>query len=66
VMASSFSNAHVQLPLEYKQIAASTSAITYKTRIGGNTTTINFNGSASARKMGGVMVSFLEVSEIAA
>lgn len=45
--------------------AGSTSAITFKVRIGGNTgSTLYFNGSGAARKYGGVMASSITITEI--
>jgi hypothetical protein len=53
--------------LRYVVAAGSTSARTYKVRIGGNTAgTFTLNGTGSGRRFGGRMISSLTVTEIAA
>lgn len=57
----------IQLEVKHAMIAAGTAATTMRLRAGGDqagTTTVN--GSAGARKFGGVLTSFLQVREIAA
>jgi hypothetical protein len=57
----------VQLDLDKKVLAATTSATTFKTRAGANVAgTTTFNGSASARIFGGTMNSYLEAAEVMA
>lgn len=47
--------------------AGSTSAMTFRVRAGGNAAgTVTFNGSAGARRMGGVMASSITITEIKA
>lgn len=53
------------LVMEYEESAASTSARTYKIRVGGNAgTVVRLNGSSSARIFGGVAVATLIIEEI--
>jgi hypothetical protein len=52
------------LPLSHSMIAATTSSTTFRVRGGGNAGITTFNGSAGARKFGGVMNSFIEIQEI--
>lgn len=56
----------VKHALSYKQLAASTSAQTFKIRAGGHSAgTTTFNGSGGTRTHGGVQNSFMECREIA-
>ena len=50
--------------LSYVYTAVGTSAVTFKVRTGPTTGTITFNGQSSARRMGGVVNSFIEMIEI--
>lgn len=50
----------------YEMVAGGTSAITFKIRAGGSIAgTTTFNGNAGARRLGGVMNSFIQVTEVA-
>lgn len=52
--------------LFFEETAPSTSSVTYKINVGsGAGTTVGINGTTSARRLGGVMVSYLNVMEIA-
>lgn len=53
-----------QVVLKYFMQAALSATTTFKIRIGGSSSTINFNGILGARKFGGVSNSFLRISEI--
>lgn len=59
-------NQNLSLPLlRHRMIAATVIATTFKVRVGGAAaSTITFNGSAAARKLGGVAASSLLVEEI--
>lgn len=57
----------IQVVLSHTMFAGTTAATTFKNRLGcGSAGTITMNGEAGARTMGGVLVSFLQVEEIAA
>lgn len=56
-----------QLVIDYSQTAGTTNAVTYKLRAGGEGAgTTTFNGVAGASKLGGALVSSMEVSEVEA
>lgn len=58
-------NAAATLPVQYRKLAGSTAATTFKIRAGGSAAgTTTFNGSAGTRAFGGVASSFLEVAEL--
>ena len=60
-------NFGIEINVGYVMRAGTTSATTFKLRAGSDTAgTVTFNGSGGARLLGGVMGSFLEVSEIMA
>lgn len=66
-VATTFSaNTQVTVPVDFAVLAGSTASTTFKSHLGGGTTTVNLNGVASARKLGGAMASTLVVEEIAA
>lgn len=50
--------------ITWMELAGQTTSTTYRTRAGGTGGTTTFNGAASARKLGGVMNSYMIVSEI--
>lgn len=55
----------VKIRLDHRMLAATVSATTFKTRVGGNNAgTTTFNGRGGARVYGGVMNSFMQVDEI--
>jgi hypothetical protein len=54
------------LTLRHKMAAGTTSATTFRIRIGCNTGTNTFNGKSSARRYGGVNNSFITITEISA
>lgn len=59
--------AQAAIALSYRMLAGTTSATTFKIRAGQNTggsDTVTFNGIASARKLGGVLASRLDTTEI--
>lgn len=51
---------------EFEHVPGSTSAQTYKVRVGGNANTIRMNGIESARRYGGVALCTLVIEEIVA
>jgi hypothetical protein len=56
-----------QISIRHRRLARTTSAITFKIRVGqGTSGTITFNGTAGSREMGGVMSSYLGAKEIMA
>jgi len=56
----------ISLPIRYYMTAGTTSATTFKFRAGSASAgTTTFNGRASARKLGGVMLSSMTITEIA-
>ena len=59
-------NTFVGLLLNYMMVAATTSATTFKIRVGASSGTTYFNGNAGARYFGGVWNSYLRVREIQA
>lgn len=53
-----------QLSIKYSMTSGSTSAMTFKVRAGGNAAgTTNINGNSNARKLGGVLLSGIKVTE---
>ena len=59
-------NGSMPLLLSHYMTSGTTSSTTFKVRIGSATpVTLSFNGASSARKMGGVMSSFITITEIA-
>jgi hypothetical protein len=54
------------IPVETAVLAGSTSSTTFNLRIGGGSTTINFNGAAGGRRLGGSIASHMTITEIAA
>jgi len=55
----------VQLSLQHAVAAASTSATTFKLRVGpGGPATVYVNGSSAGRKFGGVSNTFIRVVEV--
>ena len=53
--------------LTYKMTSGTTSATTFKLRMGGETAgTLTLNGYSGARKLGGVYVSSINITEYAA
>lgn len=55
----------VQVNLAHAQLALSTSSVTFKVRAGSSSAgTTTFNGSATVRRYGGVMNSYIQASEI--
>lgn len=60
-------NASMQISFTHYVTAGTTSATTFKTRIGcNNAGTVTFNGYSSGRFFGGVMASSITITEIAA
>lgn len=60
-------NLQATLRMTHYMTAGTTSATTFKVRIGGASAgTTTFNGTSSARKMGGVMASSITITEIVA
>lgn len=56
-----------QIVISHRMLAATSSSTTFKVRAGGTTgATLTFNGSAGGRLLGGVLGSFLQVTELAA
>ena len=54
-----------QVKLQHKMTSGGTSAITFKVRAGPNSGgTLTFNGTSAARRLGGVMNSYIRVKEI--
>jgi hypothetical protein len=54
----------MQIELHHSMVAGTTSAITFKVRVGGNgASTITINGAAGARLFGGVSASIIRVTE---
>lgn len=60
-------NVQCTIKLTYYMTSGTTSATTFKVRIGGSSAgTTTFNGASGARKMGGVMASSITITEIKA
>lgn len=59
-------NLQIIFPMRHRMLAATTSATTFKVRMGATANTVTFNGINGARKLGGVADSFLAVQEIMA
>lgn len=60
------SNQRGQVRVYHEMVAGTTSETTFKIRAGGHTAgTITINGAADARELGGVLISYLRVTEIA-
>jgi hypothetical protein len=57
------SNSHI---ITFSVLAGATSSTTFKYRAGGTSGTVTFNGTASARLLGGVNNSYMTVTEIVA
>jgi len=57
-------NAMQPICFTHYMTASTTSATTFKVRIGGTAGTTTFNGSASSRKFGGVLASSITITEI--
>jgi hypothetical protein len=56
-----------QIKLNYEMVAGTTSSTTFRIRIGsGSAGTTTFNGISGARKLGGVMNSYIKVTEVLA
>ena len=53
------------LPLNHYMTAGTTSATTFKVRVGINSGTFTFNGYSGGRKLGGVAASSMTITEIA-
>lgn len=51
--------------LHYSMVAGTTSATTFKLRVGANAGSVQVNGSGGARKYGGVLKTFMSVTEVA-
>ena len=49
--------------VKHEMAAGTTSATTFKTRVGGDAGTTAFNGASGARNYGGVMASYIQVTE---
>lgn len=59
------SNTVKNIMLEHELVAGGTSERTYKVRVGpSGADTLTFNGFGGARKMGGVLISYLSIDEI--
>ena len=54
----------IPIPIKHYMTAGSTSAITFKVRIGGSSCTVTFNGQSGGRIFGGVSASSISVTEI--
>ena len=63
VSANGYTN---QISLLYRKLCTAVAAATYKIRAGTSANTMTFNGTASARDMGGVYASILKIAEIMA
>ena len=60
-------NGNMRLVFTHYMSAGTTSATTFRVRIGGNNVgTVTFNGASGARLYGGVMASSITITEIAA
>lgn len=62
------SNQMVTIPFRHEMVSGTTSATTFKVRVGPITaaTTLTINGTGGARKFGGVAISSLTVTEVSA
>jgi len=59
-----FGAAAYQMAFEYEMISGTTSATTFKIRMGGTAGTLTFNGQVGARKFGAINKSIISVEEI--
>jgi hypothetical protein len=67
VESTTIIDAPITIPLRFRMVAGTISATTFKVRAGiGNSYTVTLNGFGGARKMGGVMVSSIKITEIQA
>jgi len=65
IMSPNAANGETTMVLDYSMRAGLAVSTTFRIRVGNNAATVTtFNGSATARTMGGVMASILTVSEI--
>lgn len=63
-MLGNAANAGLQIPLVHEMAAGTTSATTFKIRIGGQLAgTTTFNGEGGARKFGGITLSSITITE---
>jgi len=55
---------YTQLVIQHEMVAGTTSATTFKLRVGGtNAGTLTFNGQAGARQFGGALTSWMRITE---